>query len=267
MLKAKEKFRIFTKKHKFRLLEVLGNLMLNTKPNTFMRGMTDSIPIFLGYLSVSFAFGIFSTESGLSVAECVLISMTNVTSAGQLAAVPIIAGGGSLIELASTQFIINLRYALMSVSLSQKLHSNIRIADRFAIAFVNTDETFAVSTSNKGEVKRNYMYGLIVLPYFGWALGTLIGALAGNILPQSVSSALGVAIYAMFVAIVIPEVKQRKGTALCVLFAAVLSCIFRFAPYLSNLPEGFMMIICAVAASIIFALVYPVEEKEADKND
>lgn len=266
MLKAKEKFHILRIKPKFKFLEALGNIMLSTKPNTFLRGITDSIPIFLGYLSVSFAFGIFATESGLSVAECVLISMTNVTSAGQLAAVPIIAGGGSLIELASTQFIINLRYALMSVSLSQKLHSNIRVADRFAIAFVNTDETFAVSTSNKGEVKRNYMYGLIVLPYFGWAFGTMIGALAGNILPPSVSSALGVAIYAMFVAIVIPEVKHRKGTALCVLFASVLSCVFHFAPYLSKLPEGFMMIICAVAASIIFAIIYPIEGRETNTN-
>ena len=113
--------------------------------NSFLKGIKDGIPICLGYLSVSFAFGIFSVESGLTILETLLISMANVTSAGQLAAVPIICAGGSLAELGMTQLVINLRYALMSLSLSQKLDKSVRLLDRFVISFVNTDEVFAVA--------------------------------------------------------------------------------------------------------------------------
>lgn len=240
---------------------------MKVQKNTFLKGILDSIPICLGYLSVSFAFGIFTVESGLSVLEALLISMTNVTSAGQLAAVPIIATGGAFAELAATQFIINLRYALMSVSLSQKLHKGISLADRFILAFVNTDEVFAVASSNTGKVKKGYMYGLIIPPYLGWALGTFIGAAAGNILPAAVVSALGVAIYAMFVAIVVPEARKHSNTAKCVLFAVLLSCILHFVPVFKGIPSGFVIIICAVAASALFAAIYPIENREEDEND
>jgi len=235
---------------------------MQLQKNTFLKGLYDGIPICLGYLSVSFAFGIFSVESGLSILEALLISMTNVTSAGQLAAVPIISGGGAFLELAATQFIINLRYALMSVSLSQRLHSNVRLIDRFIISFVNTDEVFAVSSSNSGEIKRSYLYGLILTPYLGWTFGTLIGAVAGNVLPKLIISSLGVAIYAMFVAIVVPETKNHRSTAMCVLIAIILSCIFNFAPILKTIPQGFVIIICAVISSAIFALSHPIPESE-----
>jgi len=147
------------------------------KSYTFKEGLRDSIPICLGYLSVSFAFGIFAFQNGLSVLEALLISVTNVTSAGQLAGVPIIAGGGTLIELAMTQLFINLRYALMSVSLSQKFDASVTMLDRFIIAFVNTDEVFAVSSGKENKVSRNYMFGLILPPFLGWSFGTLLGAL------------------------------------------------------------------------------------------
>ena len=237
---------------------------MKLKKNTFLKGIADGIPICLGYLSVSFAFGIFSIESGLSLWEALLISMTNVTSAGQLAAVPIITGAGTFAELAATQLIINLRYALMSVSLSQKLHSNIRLIDRMAIAFVNTDEVFAVASSKTEDVKRNYMYGLIITPYFGWAFGTLLGAIAGNILPSVVTASLGVAIYAMLIAIVVPEARKRASTAMCVCLAVFISCLFRFVPMLKNIPQGFVIIICAVTASVIFALLFPVSQPESE---
>ena len=138
----------------------------------FKRGILHGMPIFLGYLAVSFSFGIFAVGSGLSVLETVLISMCNVTSAGQLAGVPIIAGLGSPIELALGQFVINLRYALMSISLSQKFDKTVRLLDRFAIAFLNTDEVFAVSVSQPQPTSRTYMYGLILMPYLGWTGGT-----------------------------------------------------------------------------------------------
>lgn len=236
------------------------------KKNEFKRGLLHGLPICLGYLAVSFGFGIFAKGAGLSFAEIVMISMTNVTSAGQLAGVPIIATAGSLIELASTQVIINLRYALMSVSLSQKMDESVRLSDRFLIAFVNTDEVFAVSAVQPNGVSRSYMYGLILLPYLGWAAGTALGAVAGNILPEVVSTALGVAIYGMFVAIVVPDAKRHRPTALCVLTAIALSLLFYYTPVLREVQSGFVIIICAVIASALFAFLAPIPVKGEEKE-
>lgn len=225
----------------------------------FIRGLLHGIPICLGYLAVSFSFGIFAVGAGLSILETVLISMTNLTSAGQLAGVPIIAGGTGLIELAVTQLVINLRYALMSVSLSQKMDGRVHLLDRFLIAFGNTDEVFAVSAAQPASVSKWYMYGLILLPYVGWAGGTLLGAVAGHILPSAVIAALGVAIYGMFIAIVVPAMKAHRPTALCVALAIALSCAFYYIPFLRQVPSGFVIIICAVAASALFAILHPIE--------
>lgn len=232
------------------------------RKNTFRKGLVDGVPICLGYISVSFAFGIFAVENGLSALEALLISMTCVTSAGQLAAVPIIALQGGLAQLAMSQLVINMRYALMSISLSQKLDEKVTLADRFAISFVNTDEVFAVASGQQNRVSREYMYGLILTPWAGWAFGTLAGALAGNILPAVVTSSLGVAIYGMFIAIVVPEMKKSCPVTLCVAIAVALSCLFWFVPVLNQIPSGFTIIICACAASALMAAAAPIETEE-----
>ncbi len=229
--------------------------------NRFLIGLRHGLPIGLGYLSVSFAFGIFSLGQGLSIWETLLISMTNLTSAGQLAGVPIIAAGGSLAELAVTQLVINLRYSLMSVSLSQKLHESVDLPHRFAVAFFNTDEVFAVASSRTEPLTKSYLYGLGVCPYLGWSLGTLAGALAGDILPASLTSALGITIYGMFVAIVIPAMRERRATTWCVILAVALSCAFRYLPLLCRVSSGFAMILCAVAASALLAYLAPLEQE------
>lgn len=229
--------------------------------NRFLIGLHHGLPIGLGYLSVSFAFGIFSLGQGLSIWETLLISMTNLTSAGQLAGVPIIAVGGSAAELAVTQLVINLRYSLMSVSLSQKLHDSVSLPHRLAVAFFNTDEIFAVASSRTEPLTRSYLYGLGVCPYLGWSLGTLAGALAGDILPARLTSALGITIYGMFVAIVIPAMRERRATAWCVLLAVTLSCAFRYLPLLSEVSSGFAIILCAVTASALLAYLAPLEQE------
>lgn len=231
--------------------------------NSFLKGVAAGMPICLGYLSVAFAFGIFAVGNGLTMWQALFMSMANVTSAGQLAAVPIIASGGTVFELALSQVVINMRYALMSVSLSQKVSDNVRPIDRFIISFMNTDEVFGVASGCRGSVGRNYLYGLILTPYIGWSLGTLIGAAAGDILPSSVTSALGIAIYAMFAAIVIPPAKKHRPTLLCILVAVALSLAFYYIPALAKIPSGFSVIICAVAASALFALLCPVDVEEA----
>lgn len=236
--------------------------------NNFSMGLRDGVPICLGYLSVAFAFGILATGAGLSVLEALMISALNVTSAGQLAAVPIIAFGGGFLELALTQLVINMRYALMSISLSQRLGKSMRLCDRFAVSFVNTDEVFAVAMSKEANVGRRYLYGLIITPFLGWTLGTLLGALAGNILPEIVVSALGIALYAMFIAIVIPASRDDKKVGLCALVAITLSCILYYTPTLKEIPSGFAIIVAAVLASILFAVVAPIkDEPEIDAEE
>ena len=240
----------------------------NFENTSFKAGIKDGLPICFGYLSVSFAFGIFATGAGLSVYEALLISMLNVTSAGQLAAVPIIVSMGSFVELALTQFVINLRYALMSVSLSQKLGESVRIRDRFLISFVNTDEVFAVSSAKSGKVGRIYMFGLILTPYLGWSLGTLLGAVAGNILPALLISALGIAIYAMFTAIVMPFAKSGLKPLLCVGMAALISVVLFYVPIFASIRSGFKIIITAVVTSLVFAVLSPIEEEgEVTENE
>ena len=239
--------------------------MKNREENQiFKMGVRDGIPIGLGYLSVSFAFGIFAVGTGLSVWQTVLISMLNLTSAGQLAGVPIIAGCGSFIELGMTQLVINLRYSLMSVSLSQRLGESVRLRDRFLISFANTDEVFAVASGREEILGRRYLYGLIIPPYLGWTLGTLLGAVCGNILPEILTAALGIAIYAMFVAIVVPVIKTNIKAALAVAAAISLSCLFNYTPVLNKVPSGFVIIICAVSVSALFALVAPIPDEEED---
>lgn len=236
------------------------------RKSAFRKGLINGIPICLGYLSVSFAFGIFAVETGLSAWQAVVLSMSCVTSAGQLAAVPIMAAAGSLAELAISQLVINMRYALMSISLSQKLDERVTLLDRLLIAFVNTDEVFAVASGQFGKVSKWYMYGLMALPWLGWACGTALGALAGNILPAIVTDSLGVAIYGMFIAIVLPETKKSRAVAVCVALAVGLSCLFWFVPVLKAVPSGFTVIICAVAASAVMAWAAPIGKEEAENG-
>lgn len=232
------------------------------RKNAFTKGLIDGIPIGLGYLSVSFAFGIYAVSSGLWAAEAILISMSCITSAGQMAAVPIIVGGGSLVELAVSQVFINLRYALMSITLSQKLDDDVKLRDRLLIAFVNTDEVFAVAAGQFGRLSKWYMFGLILMPWAGWAGGTVLGALAGNVLPEVVTTSLGVAIYGMFIAIVVPPAKREAPVLKCVVIAVALSCGFECLPMLALIPDGFAVIICAVAASAVMAWLAPVREED-----
>lgn len=236
------------------------------KRSNFIQGIVDGLPICFGYLSVAFAFGIFAVNSGLRPWQALLISMTNVTSAGQLAAVPVITAGGSLWELAASQFVINLRYALMSVTLSQHLDSSMTLLHRLSISFVNTDEVFAVAVSRGHAVGRRYLYGLILTPFFGWSLGTIVGAVMGDLLPGFLTAALGIAIYGMFIALVFPKAREDQSMALCVLLSAALSCLFRYLPPLGAVPQGFVIIVCAVAASAVMALAAPVDGEEVGEN-
>lgn len=230
--------------------------------NSFKKGLKDGLPIGLGYFSVSFTFGMMAVSAGIPVWAAVLISMTNLTSAGQFAGLSIIAGAGSLVEMAMTQLVINARYSLMSLTLSQKMEKRFSIPKRLIAAFSNTDEIFAVAVNQGKEIGAKYYSGLSIIPYAGWTLGTLFGAVAGGFLPPVVNDALGLAIYAMFIAIIIPPAKKSAPIRLVIFAAVILSCLFYFVPFLKNVSSGFSIIICAVAASIIAAIVNPVNDDE-----
>ncbi len=233
----------------------------------FSRGLRDGIPIGLGYFSVSFSFGIIAVSSGLTWWEALLISMTTLTSAGQFAGVTVMAAAGSLVEMAITQLVINLRYALMSISLSQKVDEKFKGIYRMLLGFGMTDEIFAVAMNSGKNIKRAYFFGLMVIPYIGWSLGTLSGAICGNILPDIVCDALGIALYGMFIAIVVPGMKRDKSVAIVVAIAIGISCILYYLPIFDKISSGFSVIICSVIASAVGAILFPEKEKDNECLD
>ena len=221
-------------------------------------GIKDSLPIAFGYLGVSFTFGILAVSYGIDAGTATLISLLNLTSAGQFAGVTAIAGGAGYVELFLTQLIINLRYSLMSLSLSQKLSKDFHTGKRLIASFVITDEIFAVASSKNDPVTFPYMVGLGVPPIIGWTLGTLLGAVAGSNLPSSVNSALSVALYGMFVAIVLPPAREHKPIALIAVIALVISCILYYVPIFDFIGSGFSIIITTIIAAGLGAILFPV---------
>ena len=228
----------------------------------FGKGIRHGIPIALGYLSVSFAFGMKAVGDGLTWLQAVLISATNLTSAGQMAGLPLMLGGATLTEMALTQLTINLRYGLMSLSLGRKLDGSMGTLQRLIFSFANTDEIFAVASSQPGKVGKHYLYGLMLTPILGWTLGTLLGGVAGTLLPAFVRSALGIAIYGMFLAIILPPAREKTPVRFVVAISVALSLCFRYIPGLNRVSSGFVIIICAVAAAAAGAAVYPEQEGE-----
>ena len=238
---------------------------MNKTMKNYRRGLMAGIPIALGYLSVSFTFGIIAVQYGLTVWEATLISMTTVTSAGQFAGVKIMMVPGLWLDMLISQLTINVRYSFMSIALSQKLDKKFNGIWRWLLAFMVTDEIFAVGIT---EVKRtrSFWLGLSTLPWIGWSLGTFLGAFLGNVLPASVMSALGLALYGMFVAIVVPEMKKEKAVIIAVIIAALLSTAFTYVPILNKVSVGISISICAIASAVIVAILFPVDDDDPDSE-
>lgn len=232
----------------------------------FKQGIKDGIPIAIGYFSVSFSFGIIAVKQGISVLQAVLTSASNITSAGQFAGLQIIVAGGTILEMILTQFIVNLRYALMSLSLSQKLDKNVSIKQRLIMAFANTDEIFAAAMAHNKTVTMPYMAGLQSLPVLGWTFGTAVGAVAGDLLPASLCSALGLALYGMFVAIVVPAARKSVPVMGTVFLAIVINCLLYFLPVFHFISTGIAVIISTVAASAVSAVLFPVPAQKDDMD-
>ncbi len=237
---------------------------MKDKNKQFICGLKDGIPIALGYLSVSFAFGISAVKSGISGIGAVIISATNLTSAGQVAGVEIIAACGTIFEMALTQLVINLRYMLMSLSLSQKTDESFTFLDRLLVSFGITDEIFAVS-SLKRKISPRYMYGLILAPFVGWTFGTFLGAFASEIIPESLKDSLGIAIYGMFIAIIIPPAKKERGVVVALTLSVIVSLLLYYIPIFDFITEGFSVIICALIGAAFAAYLNPIETPKEDE--
>ncbi len=230
----------------------------------YWRGARDSLPVGIGYFAVSFGFGVAAAKA-VSVVQATVMSLTNLTSAGQFAAVGVIAAASSLWVMLLTQLVINSRYALMSLALSQRLGKDFKLFHRLLIAFINTDEIFALAMQRPVALTVPYMLGLGLTPLIGWTGGTLLGALAGDILPPIVSNALGVALYGMFVAIVVPQAQASRPKLIAVFIAMALSSVFQWVPLLQGIPSGLPIVICTVIAAAICAILFPIDETEEGK--
>lgn len=233
----------------------------------FRQGLRDGVPIGLGYFAVSFTFGMMAVSGGLTPGQAVLISLTNLTSAGQFAGLDIILASGSLWEMALTQLVINLRYCLMSFSLSQKLGQGISLPHRFVVAFGNTDEIFGVSAAREGRLSPWYNYGAMCVAIPGWTLGTLAGGVSGGLLPDFLVSAFSVAIYGMFLAVIIPPAKKNRAVLMVVIGAMAVSTLFTVIPVLKQVSSGFVIIIATLLAAGAAAYFCPVHDKGGDTNE
>ena len=229
--------------------------------NNYTRGLKAGIPIALGYLSVSFTFGIIAISYGLSWWQALIISMTTVTSAGQFAGIGIMLHPGQYFQMLISQITINIRYSFMSISVGQKADERFTGLSRWILGFMMTDEIFAVATQEES-VSRSFFAGLATLPYMGWSVGTLLGAILGSILPDRLMSALSLAIYGMFVAIVVPEMKKSRQVLIVVILAMLLSCAFHYIPFLSSISSGITITIVAISAAVVGAILFPVDEEK-----
>lgn len=225
-------------------------------------GIHDGIPIGLGYFAVSFALGIAARGAGLNAFQSFLASLLCNASAGEYAAFTLIAADATYIELALMTLVANARYLLMSCALSQRAEG-VSLPHRMLIGFDVTDELFAVTIARPGKLEPFYFYGAMLMALPGWSVGTALGNIAGNLLPARLTSALGVALYGMFLAVIIPPAKKDKILAGLVVFCFAASYALSRLPIVSAIPEGTRILILTVVIASAAALLFPRRDEEA----
>ena len=240
--------------------------MEEKKTNLFIYGLKKGIPIALAYLAVSFAFGVMMKSGGLTPLTLTIMSLLNFSSAGELAGAKMILEVASYFEIFITVLFINLRYALMSISLSQKISSDIPRWKRLIMSFGITDENYALMISEEKEINLSYVLGLTTITLFSWVLGTLLGSLGANIFPERVLFALNIALYSMLIAIITPDAKKNYKILIVILIAISLSCVFYYVPVIKEIGLGFKIIISSFIASIVGAFFFMIKSnKEEDE--
>ncbi len=230
----------------------------------FVYGFKRGFPIALGYIPVSFTFGLMAVNGGISPLMAVFISLTNLTSAGQFAGTNLIIESAGFFEITLTTFVINIRYMLMSLSLSQKINPDISLLQRLIFGFGITDETFSIASVEKGKLSYHYMIGLITGPIVGWSLGTALGALTCSALPESISSAMGIALYAMFIAIIMPPARKSKSILMIILVSIGINVLLKYIPLFGFISSGFRVIAATILGAGIGAALWPIEDEKKE---
>lgn len=243
------------------------NLLNYEKSCQFKKGFLLGVPIMLGYFPVAFTFGSVAVNGGLPPLCTILMSFTNLTSSGQFAATNIIIENGPITEVILITIIINIRYLLMSMSLSQKLESPMPLYKKSIFAFGITDEVFAIAVGEKQKLTFEFMLGLIIGPLIGWTLGTAVGTVAMNFIPEALKDALGISLYGMFVSIIIPPAKKIKSIFKVITFSALLSILIFYVPALSFISSGTSVIIVAIAGALFGALLFPINIAKQDEEE
>ncbi len=233
-----------------------------SRRKVFLSGMKDGIPIGLGYFAVAFALGITAYNIGFNAIQAFVASISCTASAGEYAAFAVIGAGGSFAELAVIELVSNARYLLLSCTLSQKIDPSLPIWHRLLMSHGITDEIFAINIAREGNADPFYSYGAMLVSQPAWALGTAIGVIVGNILPEIVVTALSVAIYGMFIAIIIPAAKKEKVVAGIVVVCFVLSTLFSKLSIFGSISSGVKIIILTVVISAAAAVMFPVEVRD-----
>ncbi len=238
-----------------------------TRKQWFFRGMRAGIPISLGYFAVAIAMGIAARAAGITPFQASLTSILINASAGQYAGFSLMAAGASYIEVALMEAVANARYLLMSASLSQKLKTGTGTVQRLLLGFTVTDEIFGVSILQPDALDPCFTYGTFLVATTGWTSGTLVGALLGDVLPLRILSALSVGLFGMFISVFIPEAKKNRVVALLIAVCFALSTAASYLPLVRQIPEGIRVIILTVVISLAAAILFPVKEKIAEKED
>ena len=227
----------------------------------FARGLRDGIPICMGYFAVSFALGITARGIGMNALQAGLMSMGMVASAGEFAAIVLIASSAGIFEMISTCIVVNLRYFLMSCSLSQKLSPDLPFYHRFLLPYCITDEIFGLSSAVPGYLDPAYSYGMTIVSVAGWTTGTVLGVLMGNIMPAWAVNALSVSLYGMFLAIIIPPSRKDRFIAGLVAVSMTASGLFTVLPLLRDISGGFKVIILTILIAGAAAFIHPIEDE------
>lgn len=233
----------------------------------FFYGLRKGLPIAFGYIPVSFTFGLMATGGGLPVWLTIFISLSNLTSAGQFAGTSLILAGAGYLEIVLTTFLINIRYMLMSLSLSQKIEPEITMVQRLIFGFGITDETFSVASLENGRLSYPFLLGLISTPMAGWTFGTALGALISKALPDIMANAMGIALYGMFIAIIVPPAKKSKPVLMVVAASIVMNFLLIYLPVFTFISAGFRIIIATILGAGLGAFLFPVQEEKETKEE
>ena len=229
-----------------------------------LKGLRDGVPISLGYFAVSFSLGIAARSAGFTAFQALLMSLFNNASAGEFAAFTLVGAGAGYLEVALMTLVTNARYLLMSCALSQKLPADTPLLPRLLIGFDVTDEIFGVSIAYPGRLNPVYTYGVILAALPGWALGTFFGVLMGNALPVRLVSALSVALYGMFIAVIVPPARQNRVIAALIVISMALSWLFSAVELFHFMSSGAQVIVLTVAISAFAAWRFPIREEVSE---